>query len=168
MPYQVHFKHADDVIAHLNSLMPTITDPLLKLKYIGFTTVAAVTVYELAIKDIFIQFANKKHKVLGNFTSSYFDRINGRIKTKVIREDYLEKFGTKYITQFDKKLKTTSEAYLHLHRRDIRSAYANLIVWRNDFAHEGKINATATFAEVVQSYEDGKEVIRCLYEAMVR
>ena len=55
-----------------------------------------------------------------------------------------------------------------VHRRDIRSAYGNLITWRNDFAHEGRVNSTATYAEVVQSYEDGKEVIRCLAETMHR
>ena len=168
MTYLTQFKHADDVIAHLNIVMPTITDPLLKVKYTGFATVVAVTVYELAIKDIFIEFSKKKHKVLGNFTESYFERINGRIKTKVIQEDYLPKFGAKYVDRFKKKLKETAKSHFRVHKRDMLSAYANLILWRNDFAHEGKLNTTTTYAEVAQSYEDGKEVIRCLSEAMVR
>lgn len=168
MPYIDHFKHADDVIAHLNSVVPTIADPLLKAKYTGFVTVVAVTVYELAIKGIFIEFAQKKHKVFGNFTESFFGRINGRIKTDDIKKEYLSKFGSKYTENFKKKLNEAATAHLKIHKRDIRSAYANLIVWRNDFAHEGKFNTTATYAEAVQSYEDGKEIIRCLSEAMVR
>ncbi len=79
MAYANHFRHADDVIAHLNTVVPTITDPLLVAKYSGFAAVAAVTVYELAIKEIFCEFGRRKHKILGNFTESYFDRINGRI-----------------------------------------------------------------------------------------
>nr|VFK40809.1 MAG: hypothetical protein BECKSD772F_GA0070984_10748 [Candidatus Kentron sp. SD]VFK46531.1 MAG: hypothetical protein BECKSD772E_GA0070983_10758 [Candidatus Kentron sp. SD] len=42
------------------------------------------------------------------------------------------------------------------------------ITWRNDFAHEGKINTTATLNEVVSAYEDGKEIIHCLAETMRR
>jgi len=168
MTYQTNFKHADDVIAHLNTVIPSITDPLLQAKYTGFAAVVAVTVYEVAIKDILIKFAQKKHKILGNFTEIYFERINGKIKTKVIQEEYLPKFGTKYVNKFKKKIDEAAQVYLATHRRDIRSAYANLILWRNDFAHEGKFSTNATYAEVVQSYEDGKEIIRCLYEAMVR
>ena len=152
----------------MNSVVPAITDPLLKVKYIGFVTVAAVTVYELAIKDIFVEFAKKKHKVLGNFTESYFDRINGKIRTNVIQNEYLPRFGEKYANQFKKKVTAAANAHLATHRRDIRSAYTNLIIWRNDFAHEGKFNTTATYQEVVIAYEDGKKIIQCLAEAMVR
>lgn len=168
MPYRAHFKHADDIVAHLNGIVPTIADPLLKVKYVGFVTIAAVTVYEMAIKDILIQFAKKKHKVLGNFAESYFDRINGRIKTRDIKEDYLPRFGDKYVKSFNSKVAAATSAHLRAHHRDICTAYANLVVWRNDFAHGGMVNTTATYAEVVQAYEDGKEVIRCLSEAMVR
>jgi hypothetical protein len=168
MPYQDHFKHADDVVLHLNTVVPTLQDPLLKVKYIGFVTIASVTVYELAIKDIFIEFSQKKHKVLGNFAGNFFERINGRVKTKVIQDEYLRKFGDKYVERFKKKLDECARLYMSTHRRDIRSAYANLITWRNDFAHEGKVNTTATYAEIVQSYEDGKEVIHCLANTMIR
>ncbi len=168
MPYRTHFQHADDVVAHLNGVMASISDPLLKVKYVGFVTVAAVTVYELAIKDIFIGFAKKKHKVLGNFTESYFDRINGKIKRDIIVNEYLPRFGEKYVDRFKNKVNVAAVEHLAAHHRDIKSAYANLIVWRNDFAHEGRVNTTATYAEVVQAYEDGKEIIRCLAETMVR
>lgn len=168
MTYTDHFKHADDVVSHLNSIVPGITDPLLQVKYVGFVAVASVTVYELAIKEIFIEFANRKHKVLGTFIESYFERINGRIKVKVIQDDYIKKFGDKYNEKFKKKLEKASKSYLTTHRRDICSSYSNLITWRNDFAHEGKINSTTTYQEVVQAYEDGKEVIHCLASSMTK
>jgi len=168
MPYFDHFKHADDVVSHLNKVMPSVTDPLLKIKYVGFVSISAVTVYELAIKDIFIEFARKKHKVLGNFTETFFQRINGKIKIKNIEDEYIKKFGDKYNLKFKKLLDTASKNYLINHHRDIKSSYSNLITWRNDFAHEGNINATATYNEVVQSYEDGKEVIHCLAQSMKR
>ncbi len=168
MAYSDHFLHADDIITHLNGIVPTIADPLLTAKYVGFVSVAAVTVYELALKEIFIEFALKKHKVLGHFTKSYFNRINGRIKLKVIKEDYISRFGNKYDVKFQKNIEKKCRDYFLLNHRDIRNSYANLITWRNDFAHEGKINSTTTYNEVVQAYEDGKEVIHCLAESMTR
>lgn len=168
MSYSNHFQHADDVIAHLNTVMPTIPNPLLQAKYVGFVSVAAVTVYEMALKEIFIEFSRKKHKVLGNFTEAYFHRINGKIKIKIIHDEYIAMFGDKYQKKFKKNLEDISRTYLTLHRRDLKSSYSNLITWRNDFAHEGKINSTTTYNEVVKAYEDGKQVIHCLAKSMAR
>lgn len=168
MPYTLNYQHADDIIAHLKTIVPTLTDPILRVKYIGFVAVAAVTVYEMAIKSIFIDFANKKHKVLGKFTEAYFERINGRIKITSIREEYIIRFGEGYLRRFDVKLEKCSSDYMRIHRRDIISSYSNLINWRNDFAHQGVIRTTATYPEVIQTYEDGKEIIRCLAETMTR
>src|SRR5690554_6232442 len=102
MSYENHFNHADDVIAHLDTVIPSIIDPLLQAKYVGFVSVAAVTVYEQAVKEIFTDFAQRKHKVLGNFTEAYFHRINGKIKIKVIHDEYISKFGDKYQKRFKK------------------------------------------------------------------
>ena len=168
MAYTDHFLHADDIVAHLDGIVPAITDPLLIRKYVGFVAVSAVTVYELAIKEIFIEFARKKHKVLGHFTEAYFDRINGRIKLQIIKDDYIGKFGIRYQTRFSKNITKRSKEYFSVNHREIRNSYANLITWRNEFAHEGIINSTATYTEVIQAYEDGKEVIHCLAESMTR
>ena len=168
MAYQSNFAHADAIVAHLNGLVPTLGDPLLEAKYVGFITVAAVTVYELAIKEIFIEFAKKKHKVLGNFTERFFERLNGRIKTSELRERYLRSFGDQYVLRFDKQLEKEAKAYLKLHKRDIRSSYANVITWRHEFAHEGRISATATYSEAALAYEEGKVVIGCLARVMIR
>jgi len=166
MAYTNHYQLADDVIAHLNTIVPTITNPFLVSRYAGFVTVVSVTVYELAIKEIFIDFGEKKHKVLGEFTRGYFDRINGRIRINTIRNDYIPRFGEKYVKRFNKKIKKAEEQGLRNLRISISANYGNIITWRNDFAHEGVVPATVTYGEVAQAYEYGKEVIKCLAETM--
>lgn len=168
MAYFDHFLHADDVVAHLNTIIPTIADQMLAAKYVGFVSVAGITVYELAIKEIFIDFARKKHNLFGNFTEAYFDKINGRIRLDIITSDYVSKFGSKYKTRFKKNVDQRSQDYFLANHRDIKNSYSNLITWRNDFAHEGRINSTTTYPEVIQAYEDGKEIIHCLAASMVR
>jgi hypothetical protein len=167
MAYQSNFTHADAIVAHLKALLPTLGDPLLEAKYVGFITVAAVTVYELAIKEIFIEFAKKKHKAFGNFTEKSFERLNGRIRTKDLR-DNIKSFGEQYVLRFDKQLENEAKAYLKLHKRDIGSSYSNIITWRHDFAHAGKINANATYSDAISAYEEGKVVIDCLARVMIR
>lgn len=166
MTYTNHFQHADDIVAHLNTVVPALQDPLLQAKYVGFVAVAAVTVYELAIKEIFQEFGTKKHKVLGTFVESHFARINGRIKLKVIKDDYVEKFGDKYKKRFVRNLDKDFAEFMSRNKRDILNSYTNLIIWRNEFAHEGRFNTNATYDEAIQSYEDGKEVIHCLARSM--
>lgn len=168
MCYSRHFKHTDDIINHLNGVIPTINDHFLKAKYVGFVSVSGVAVYETALKDIFITFAQNKNKIFGNFIENYFNRINGKIKIQVIQDEYIGKFGNKYQERFKKKLNKVENQYLKTYKRDIRSSYSNLILWRNDFAHESKLNSTATYDEVVQAYQDGKEIIHCLAATMKR
>src|SRR5271157_2218757 len=116
MAYTNHYKLADDVITHLNSLMGGISDPFITSRYVGFVAIAAVTVYELAIKEIFIDFAEKKHKVLGEFTRRYFERINGRINTRILREEYVCFFGDRYVQRFQKKLDIIEKTSLRNNR----------------------------------------------------
>lgn len=148
--------------------MDSIPDPFVKSRYIGFVAVSAVTAYEQAIKEIFIDFANKKHKVLGNFSKAFFHRINGRIKRDEIKKEYAAKFGEKYANNFDKLVNKKEEEILRTQRVSVKSAYTNIINWRNDFAHEGRIPTTPTYEEVKKTYELGKHIIDCLSAAMVR
>jgi hypothetical protein len=168
MTYKSHFTIADDMITHLNSIVGGTTDPFMSSRYVGFVSVSAVTVYELALKEIFIEFAEKKHNVFGTYTKSHFDRINGRIKTNQIKDDYIRKFGTKYLKRYQRKIKEMENYFLQTQGKSVSSAYNNLITWRNDFAHEGHIPNTVSFSEVVSSYTLGKEVIRCVAETMKR
>jgi hypothetical protein len=168
MPSTLDFTHADSIIPHLSNLVSSGLDPLIAANYAGFVTVAAVCVYEMAVKDIFTNFATAKHPVLGSVIREKFDKISGRVKYKIIKDEYVPLFGPKYSAKFSKAIDSVSRTFLRENRRDIISSYNNIVIWRNDFVHAAHIPATATFAEVVRSYEDGKEVIRCLNSAMNR
>ncbi len=168
MPYQDHFKLADDMISHLDSVIISITDSFVTSHYVGFVAVVGVTVYELAIKEIFCEFAQKKNKVFGKFVDKHFDRINGRIKLEVIRKNYLPRFGDKYLQRFERKIKKADERSIRAREGSIEAAYGNIITWRNKFAHEGKIPSTPTYAEATKAYYAGKNVIDCLAETMRR
>ena len=166
MSYRKNFQLADDMINHLNTVIYNITDPFITSRYVGFVSVAAVTVYELAIKEIFYEFSTKKQKIFGSFVQSYFRRINGRIKTKMIRENYIPRFGDKYVRRFKRKIDEAERRIFNSQRKSIKSCYNNVIVWRNQFTHQGEIPSTPTYQEVIESYEVGKEIIRCLAETM--
>ncbi len=168
MPITLNFSHADSIIGHLSTLVSPTVDPLIAVQYAGFVSVAAVCVYEMAIKDIFISFATAKHPILGNVVREKFDRINGHVKYKALKEEYVPLFGSKYSAKFSRAIRQQSDAFLRTHHRDIISSYNNIITWRNDFAHAAHVPATATYAEVLRSYEDGKEIIRCLNLVMTR
>lgn len=167
MSYQNHFDHADEVFRHLSSFIHDI-DPILAAKYMGFAAVACITVYELAIKEILIEFSRKKHVVLGILSESMLGKINGRIVVDDIRNSYIKKFGVKYLDKFNKELKSTRDVFLSQNRRDITTSYNNLVLWRNQFAHNGVFPTQPTFDELYQNYEDGKEIIHCLFRSMKR
>jgi len=166
MAYASHFQLADDIISHLDTIVGGIADPFIQSRYIGFIAISSATVYELAIKEIFCNFGQTKHKVLGAFVSNYFNRINGRIKTRILKKDYISKFGEKYLKRFNRKLDEKEKEFLRNHGVSVLSAYNNVIEWRNQFVHEGKIPNTVTYAEITKSYVTGKEIIECLAETM--
>lgn len=165
MPYADNYRHADDIVQHLNGIVPVLNDALLQAKYTGFVTVAAVTVYEMAVKDLFIEFARNQNAVFGTFAESIFERINGRIRLEDLRT-YACRFGKTHEDDFAARLAEASSDHLAVHKRDLRANYNNLILWRHDFAHAGRINAAATYPEACQAYEDGKLVIKCLAKSM--
>lgn len=168
MPITVDFSHCDRVVADLSPIIAGARDPLFVSRCAGFVTVAAVCVYEMAVKEIFIEFAAKKHPILGTMTRETFERINGQIAYDVLRNKYLPLFGDKYKRNFLNRVATEKAAHLRATGRDTVSAYNNLIVWRNEFVHAGRAPATATYSEVVQAYEDGKQIISLLNSTMYR
>lgn len=96
MLYSDRFQTVDDLIVHMDVLIPSITaDPFLQSRYTGLLAIAGVTAYELAIKDILYGFADKKHTVLGNVTRNQFERLNGRIKLKSLKDDHVSFFWRK-------------------------------------------------------------------------
>jgi hypothetical protein len=165
MSYVDRFRATDDLIAHLQTVIPMITDEKLKSEYAGFLSANAVTAYELAIKDIFIAFAEKKHHVFGTYVENKFSRISGHINIEEIKK-YVKSFGEKYSEKFDKKINKKIIELLGIYRNDIRSTYGNLITCRNEYIHANR--QTMSFEEVVTSYQLGKELINVLSETMQR
>lgn len=168
MPYSDHFNLADNFIMHLDIAIGGIGDPFIRSRYVGFVAVSAATVYELAIKDIFTSFASRKHKVLGNFTQKYFDRINGQVGRERIETKYLPLFGEKYVNRFRAKIEEVELDSLKADKISVKFSYSNLLIWRHSFAHEGVIPVNATYEEVKKSYKYGCRLIHCLAETMNR
>lgn len=166
MAYTDHYKLADDLIDHLDEVIGGISDSFITTRYVGFVAVSCVTVYELAIKDIFSNFARDKHEILGNFVEKHFGRINGQIQYDQILGKHLPLFGNMYCENFKQRVSNLEISTLNSDGISIKTTYANLIGWRHQFAHVGQIPSTATYQEVVQSYHIGKQVIACLDEVM--
>jgi hypothetical protein len=166
MPYSDRFIDTDNLLSHLSTVVPTITDPALLSRYAGFLSVSAITVYELAIKDIFNEFAKKKNKSFGNFVEKHFSKINGRISLDDLRGQHIKPFGEKYLKQFDNKIIAEELNTLTTSKISMKESYKNLITCRHQFVHGGA--PTLTYKEVVDNYQYGKQVIECLNLAMYR
>lgn len=168
MAYHDHFRLADDLISHLDTVIGGVSDSFISSRYVGFVAVAGTTVYELAIKDIFLEFSAKKHKVFGVFATRFFERLHGRIKTGEIRNNYLPRFGDRYTRRYKKLEEQTENKFLRDHGKSVLSSYNNIIEWRNQFAHQGEIPTTPSYREVTSAYQVGKEIIHCLAKALQR
>ncbi len=166
--YTDRFSLADDYIVHLDHMMAGIGDPFIQSRYLGFIAISAVTVYELAIKDIFYEFADRKHSVLGNATRYKFEQINGRIKIQSLKQEHIGPFGQKYVKRFEKKLEIAEKISLESRLGSIKSAYGNIISWRHTFVHSGEAPNTTTYQEVKRAYETGRGVLHVLNETMRR
>jgi hypothetical protein len=167
MAYNTHFILTDSVIAHIDTFINQVNDPFIVSRYAGFVSVMAVTVYELAVKDIFINFSNQKHRVFGEFTKNHFDRINGRINIDDLKKN-TKIFGDKYNAKFTKLIEQVDQKNLRKNGKSVKTSYANVVIWRNQFAHEGQVPNQATYQEVVESYKVGKIIIDCLFATMKR
>lgn len=166
MPYTDRFISSDNLIAHFTPIVPTIVDAAIQSSYAGFLSVTAITVFELSIKDIFKEFADKKNKVFGEFVENHFERINGQIGIPRLRGKHISLFGEKYLKKFDKILNAKDVAHIAAHHTSIKSSYDNLITCRHRFVHGGA--PTLSIAEVISGYNLGKEVINSLNDAMKR
>lgn len=165
--YTRHFSLADDLISHLETTVPA-ADQFGRARFSGYVTVSAVTVLELSVKEIFCEFSQRRHVTLGFFVAAFFERINGRVRIKDIRADYLKPFGGPYLRRFDRHLAFASRRALLTEKADIQTSYENLVTWRNEFAHEGRLSGTASFDDIVSAYRRSKRVLACLHASLSR
>ena len=166
MPYTERFISSDNLITNLSQNIATITNAAILASYAGFLSVSSVTVYELAIKDIFSDFATRKHLVFGHFVEKYLSRINGRIQINDLKSNQVRAFGSKYLQKFEASINRKEANFLSSHGKSMKSSYGNLITCRHEFVHQG--SPTLTVAEVIDNYNLGKEVIHSLFDSMRR
>lgn len=167
MSYKNFYAEADKIIEHLNEVVPNIKDDFISSRYAGFVSVVGVTAYEKAVKEIFYNFAQKKHRLLGNLTKAMFSKINGRIKYEYLKE-YAAQFGDKYLKKFKQRIQVKEKQILIGEKTSMLQNYANIIFWRHKFVHEGVMPEEPTYHESVKAFRLGKEIVDCLNEAMQR
>jgi hypothetical protein len=168
MSYVDRFQLVDGLVSHLDAVIVPTLDPFLRTRYVGFVCVSAVTVMELAVRDILIEFATKKHRVFGAFCQDLYERLNGRIMLDDLRKNHIKRFGDRYVSRFVRLLDAEERRELSTSGRSVKASYGNLITWRNSFAHQGVLPPNASYAEAKQGLELGKQVLHCLDAAMIR
>lgn len=166
MAYTSRFRGVDLQINKLQAQVTPETDPLVLSSLAGLVAVTAVTAYELAIKDIFEEFARRKHKVFGTFVKSTYSKLNGRILYNDVKEGLVKHFGDKYSKKLVKKKDVKTALILASEGVDLVQTYNNLIECRHQLVHAG--NFTMSFDESVRSYQIGKKLIEVFDETMRR
>lgn len=167
MAYQNRFNPVDLLISQLTPLasQPGI-DPLVLSSMAGIVAVEAVTSYELAIKDIFEDFAIRKHKVFGSFVKTTYGRLNGRIKYQEIKDNMVKSYGEKYSRRFVSKLEAKTRVVMMTEHVDLVQTYDSFVLGRHSFVHSGTL--TMTLAEAIRYYNIGKHLIAVIDETMKR
>lgn len=168
MNFEDRFTLSDSFLAHIDPMMGGMADDMVRSRYLGFLAVAAVTAYELALKDIFYRFSDQKHSVLGQLARSKFDRLNGQIKLADVKDRHIACFGKKYVERFSRELDIEERLALTAKEGSIKSSYGNIVIWRHNFVHEGTWPNTATYGDLRKAYQHGKRLIRCVDRAMTR
>lgn len=158
MAYTDKFQPADELISEINTLKSHIS-PVALPKFTGAISVSAVTSYELAIKEIFIDYASNKHHLFGSFIQNYLSRLNGRIEISDLKKE-IKKFDNTLAINFETKIRE-----VELVEPSVRSCYQNLIQGRHSYVHANRINLS--YDECIQDYELGKKIIDALHVVMV-
>lgn len=166
MPFRKSFLLADELVKHLTTLAATEKDLQVLAVYSGFVSVSAVTVFELALRGVFIRFATQRDPAFGAFMEASLARVNGRIRLADIQDQYLKRLGGRSSARFARLIDRAELLSLRKSGRSVKSSYSNLLTWRHEFAHQGRPPSTTTFSEACDSYELGKVVIDCLHRSL--
>ena len=162
------FSQSDLALAHLDTYVSGISDPFIVSRYTGYVAVTAVTAFEINIREKIFEFCRKKHNVFGNFADAYFAKTNAKVKTRQLQDDYLNKFGLRYVNRYKRKMEDLEQVHLRDYRKSLKGSYNNLVQWRHDFVHDGKLPDYATYADACDAYVHGKKVIEAFFETLVR
>lgn len=162
MAYTDKFKPADDLFATFTGTIGIYTDDF-KSKITGFLAVSAVTCYELAIKEILIDFAASRHSEFGNFMTNHLKRINGNIQIDNLKE-LIKNFESHYSSDYENQLKSCEASLPTNQKYAMRTNYKTLILCRHSFIHAN--NVTLSFQECKDYYFLGKNVIKALSDTL--
>lgn len=165
MAYTDHFRLVDDVTIHFDDAVLAV-DAFIQSRYVGFYSVAAAAVVELALKEIIISFATANNPLFGGYVESKYEQINGRIKLDHIRDDHLDPFGDRYKRRFKRLLDRVERIELRRRKFSVKSSYTNLLNCRHEFAHGGSIPSHSTYVEVKKGFDAGKIVLACLAKVL--
>ncbi len=164
MPYRKHYQLVDDVTQHFDEVTKTI-DAFIESRYVGFFSVASVSVIELAYKDIIVDFAARTHPTFGTFFSAHYERMNARVKLCNINND-LKRLGGPFHEKFLKLLDRVNAYEVRHNSFSVKESYASLIMCRHEFSHEGSIPENISYSDVKNGYKAGKIVLSCLAKAL--
>ena len=157
------FSDSDLFIKYIKDTANSTDDDFITSRYVGFIAVSAVTIYEINVKQLLKEFANKTHPMLGNFASIAFDKLNARNCRDDI-EKYLKHFGEEYSNRFKIMIDDKEDELVKV--GSVKGSYASLLTWRHQFVHDGTLPNQATFNESLKAYELGKEVIVVLQQTL--
>lgn len=167
MAYIGHFKLVDDVSCHFDGMVTSV-NPFLQSRYVGFYAVASAAVLELALKEVISDFAKNKHAMFGTYVVARYERINGRISLEDVVKEHLKPFGKRYQTGFKDRLKGLDRYSIVKCGFSVRNSYEALLTCRHQFAHEGSVPDTLTYADVKNGFEAGKAVMGCLARTLAK
>lgn len=162
MAYSDKFNDVDVLITGLSPIIPQLSSDL-QSKIVGFLAVNAVTAFELAVKEILIDYANSRHSDFGYFITEYLHRLNGKIAIPDLKNE-IKKYGTQYPIAFETELQAKEREVRKNNNDEMRPCYQNLLTCRHSFVHSSRI--TLTISECIYNYKIGKNVIEALYNTM--
>lgn len=165
MKFLDFYQYPDDVIRHTRQIASTLSPDLLQ-KYTGLVCLSSVCAFEQAVCNIWLSFCEKHNAAFGNYMSSKFSKINARIKIDDIVGDFLTPIGGNAKECFKSLIDQEEEILLKVDHFSLKVQYANLIMWRHEFVHQGSIPYTASFEDAAVSYQIGKSVICCFHAAL--
>lgn len=165
MPYTDHFRLVDDVTAHFDASVGN-ADPFIQSRYVGFYSVAAAAVVELALKEIVISYAVSRNHVFGDYVEYKYDQINGRIKVAAMLNEHLAPFGKHYQDRFKSLLDRVDQIELKRRQVAIKASYGNLLACRHKFAHEGSVPSSTSYSDVKRGFDAAKIVLRCFAKTL--
>lgn len=130
----------------------------------GLLIVNMCSTYETCVKEIIINFAERKHAAFGAFATKNYAKLNSRINVPDLYK-YAKLFDGELAEKFKENLRRKRARINQRTGKDICQSYEQILSWRHDFAHAGIHNTT--IEEALKFHNLGKRVLYIMDEAFV-